>query len=72
MKLSILDKLVNDRKHNLKEEDIVNKMALAALGIGAAYLMQNKDARNKLMKQVETFTGMSMGMNKNSGTGSSS
>lgn len=47
-------------------------MALAALGIGAAYLMQNKDMRNKLMKQVETFTGMSMGMNKKSGTGSSS
>ncbi|WP_155767444.1 hypothetical protein [Sporosarcina ureilytica] len=50
----------------------MNKMALAALGIGAAYLMQNKGARNKLMKQVETFTGMSMGMNKNSGTGTSS
>ncbi len=47
-------------------------MAFAALGIGAAYLMQNKDMRNKLMKQVETFTGMSLGMNKNNGTSSSS
>lgn len=61
--------LMNDRKYTLKEEFIVNKIALAALGIGAAYLMQNKDMRNKLMKQVETFTGMSKGMTKNPGTG---
>ncbi|GEN84411.1 hypothetical protein SLU01_27230 [Sporosarcina luteola] len=31
------------------------KMAMAALGLGAAYLMRNKDARNKLSKQFETF-----------------
>lgn len=49
----------------------MNKMALAALGIGAAYLMQNKNARDKLMKQFQTFTGMSMGTSGNSGTGSS-
>ena len=42
------------------------KWALTALGVGAAYLMRNKNARNKLMKQVESFTGMSMGTNKNS------
>ncbi|MEK4405803.1 MULTISPECIES: hypothetical protein [Sporosarcina] len=36
---------------------MMNKMAVTALGLGAAYLMRNKDARNKLMKQVESFTG---------------
>lgn len=50
----------------------MNKVALAALGIGAAYLMQNKDMRNKLMKQVETFTKSTMDMAKNSPTGPSS
>lgn len=39
----------------------MNKMALTALGLGAAYLMRNKNARDKLMKQVESFTGMSTG-----------
>lgn len=39
----------------------MNKMAFTALGLGAAYLMRNKNARNKLMRQVESFTGMSMG-----------
>jgi len=43
-----------------EEEILVNKMAMTALGLGAAYLMRNKDARNKLMKQVESFTGMPM------------
>ena len=42
------------------------KWALTALGAGAAYLMRNKNARDKLMKQVESFTGMSMGNKKNS------
>lgn len=37
----------------------MNKMAIATLGLGAAYLMRNKDARDKLMKQLESFTGMS-------------
>jgi len=31
------------------------KMALAAVGLGAAYLMRNKEARNKLSKQFESF-----------------
>ena len=35
----------------------MNKMAIAALGLGAAYLMRNRDARGKLMKQFESFTG---------------
>lgn len=48
-----------------EEEDFVNKMAMTALGLGAAYLMRNKNARDKLMKQVESFTGMSMGTKKN-------
>lgn len=43
-----------------EEEILVNKMAMTALGLGAAYLMRNKNARNKLMKQVESFTGMPM------------
>ena len=50
----------------------MNKIALAALGLGAAYFMQNKEARDKLMQQVSQFTGMSMGMNQNSGAGPSS
>lgn len=32
-------------------------MAMAALGLGAAYLMRNKDARDKVMKQFESFMG---------------
>jgi hypothetical protein len=35
----------------------MNKMAMAALGLGAAFLMRNKNARGKLMKQFESFTG---------------
>ncbi|MCM3744462.1 hypothetical protein M3193_09925 [Sporosarcina luteola] len=31
------------------------KMALTALGLGAAYLMRNKDARDKLSKQFDSF-----------------
>lgn len=40
------------------------KMALAALGLGAAYLMRNKDARQKLSKQFETFTSTPLRGNK--------
>lgn len=39
----------------------MNKMAMTALGLGAAYLMRNKNARDKIMKQVQSFTGMTMG-----------
>ncbi|HJF34382.1 MAG TPA: hypothetical protein K8V56_21680 [Sporosarcina psychrophila] len=31
------------------------KMALTALGLGAAYLMRNKDSRDKLSKQFDNF-----------------
>ena len=31
------------------------KMALTALGLGAAYLMRNKDSREKISKQFESF-----------------
>lgn len=34
----------------------MNKMALAAIGIGAAFLMRNKNARGNLMKQFEGLT----------------
>lgn len=60
-----------DRNNNYEEEEIVKKLAIAALGIGAAYLMQNKNARDNLMKQVENFTGMT-GMNQKPGADSSS
>jgi uncharacterized membrane protein len=43
---------------------MMNKMAMAALGLGAAILMRNKGARDKLMKQVESFTGTSSTKNK--------
>lgn len=42
------------------------KMAMTALGLGAAFLMRNKNARDKLMKQVESLTGMTMGNKKSS------
>jgi hypothetical protein len=32
-----------------------NKLALTALGLGAAYLMRNKEAREKLSKQFDNF-----------------
>ncbi|WP_269135807.1 hypothetical protein [Sporosarcina cyprini] len=43
----------------------MNKMAIAAIGLGAAYLMRNKEARDKLMKQFGSLTG-AMGMMKSS------
>lgn len=36
---------------------MMNKLTMTALGLGAAYLMRNKNARDKLMKQVESLTG---------------
>ncbi|HEX5563840.1 MAG TPA: hypothetical protein VFX34_02670 [Sporosarcina sp.] len=33
----------------------MNKMAIAALGLGAAFLMRNKKVRGKLMKQFESL-----------------
>lgn len=36
------------------------KMALTALGLGAAYLMRNKDAREKLSNQFNSFGSTSM------------
>lgn len=49
----------------------MNKVTLTALGLGAAYLMRNKDARDKLMKQFESMTGMSSGASNHSDTRSS-
>lgn len=43
----------------------MNKMAMAALGLGAAFLMRNKGARDKLMKQFEALAPKS-GQQKNS------
>ncbi len=50
----------------------MNKMAMAALGIGAAYLMRNKNARDKLMKQLDSFMGGSQSGNSGSSNTSSS
>lgn len=33
-----------------------NTMVMAALGLGAAFLMRNKDSREKLKGQVNEFT----------------
>jgi hypothetical protein len=33
------------------------RMALTALGLGAAYLMRNKDSRDKLSKQLDSLSG---------------
>lgn len=43
------------------------RMAMTALGLGAAYLMRNKDARDKLSKQFTEFGNTPM-----RGTGRSS
>ena len=65
--LSKWGKIVVDRNYSERGGMYVNgKWALTALGAGAAYLMRNKNARDKLMRQVESFTGMSMGNKKNS------
>ncbi|MDN4606272.1 hypothetical protein [Sporosarcina highlanderae] len=44
------------------------RMALAALGLGAAYLMRNKDARDKLSKQFDSFGSTPMRGEKSSRT----
>ena len=36
------------------------KMALTAIGLGAAYLMRNKDARDKLSRQFDEFNDTPM------------
>lgn len=42
-----------------------NTALFTALGLGAAYLMRNKDSRDKLAKQVESFTNTPMRGQKN-------
>ncbi|MCG3086537.1 hypothetical protein [Sporosarcina cyprini] len=42
------------------------KMALAALGLGAAYLMRNKEAREKLSNQFDSFGSTPMRGEKSS------
>ena len=42
-----------------------NKALLAALGLGAAYLMRNKQSRDKLAKQFESFSNTPMRGQKN-------
>lgn len=37
----------------------MKKTALVALGLGVAYLMRNEESRNKMMKQLDSFTGSS-------------
>ncbi|PIC70139.1 hypothetical protein CSV75_14345 [Sporosarcina sp. P18a] len=36
------------------------RMALTAIGLGAAYLMRNKDARDKLSRQFDEFNDTPM------------
>lgn len=36
------------------------KLALAAVGLGAAYLMRNRESRDKLSKQFDEFTDTPM------------
>jgi len=38
-----------------------NTMAMAALGLGAAFLMRNKESREKIKNQVNDFTKNSDG-----------
>ena len=49
------------------------KMALTALGLGAAFLMRNKDSRDKISKQFESFGSTPMrGLNKSTDSRTSS
>lgn len=49
------------------------RMALTALGLGAAYLMRNKDAREKLAGQFDSFGSTPMrGEKSKTQTGSGS
>ncbi len=41
------------------------KLALAAVGLGAAYLMRNKDAREKMSKQFSDFANTPLRGDKN-------
>ena len=41
------------------------KLAIAAVGLGAAYLLRNKDSRDKLSKQFEEFADTPMRGDKN-------
>lgn len=34
-----------------------SSMLMTAIGLGAAYLMKNKDARDKLLSQVQNMKG---------------
>lgn len=36
----------------------MNKMAMTAVGLGALYLMRNKQSREKLMEQISHLAGM--------------
>lgn len=45
-----------------------NRMALAALGLGAAYLLRNKDSRAKISDQFKNFGSSPMRWEKNRGT----
>jgi len=45
-----------------------NKLGLAALGLGAAYLMRNKDSRAKVSEQFKKFGSSPMRWEKNKGT----
>jgi hypothetical protein len=37
----------------------MNKKALAVIGLGAAYLLRNKQTRQNLMNQLKSFAGKS-------------
>lgn len=41
------------------------RMGLAALGLGAAYLMRNKDSRSKISEQFKKFGSSPMRWEKN-------
>ncbi|WP_251637877.1 hypothetical protein [Sporosarcina sp. NCCP-2716] len=47
------------------------KLALAAVGLGAAYLMRNKDARDKMSKQFSDFANTPMRGDKDKDSSSS-
>jgi hypothetical protein len=47
-------------KRNIKFKEVIvmgKKLMMTAIGLGAAYLMKNKDARDKLINFVQSNSG---------------
>lgn len=53
--LSSLGNLIHTHNYEGGRFIVKKKLALAAIGLGATYLMRNRNSRDKLSKQFEDF-----------------